>query len=313
MYHFCTYFDKNFLTRGLGLYFSLKKQNIEFRFFILCLDKETYEILKKLNYSELRLIKLSQIEIFYPDLISVKEERTKVEYYWTLTPFLLLFILKKWPSIDTIAYLDADLYFYNNPKYLYKEFGNNSVFIIPHRLKGLDKKYEKRWGKYNVGLIMFRNDKNGTKCLNWWSDKCLEWCYYKVEENRAGDQKYLDYFSQLFEGVLSSKNHGAGIGNWNLHYYNYHMNRGHISISPSNEKVIFCHFNQVMILNKYGWIINKSISKTSRILLKPYANSIYKAIKKVEEIQTNFQYGYENNRFRLFIYGLINRQLFKGE
>jgi len=312
LYHFCTYFDKNFLTRGLGLYFSLKKQNIEFRFFILCLDKETYEILKKLNYSELSLIQLDQIETYFPSLLAIKDDRTQVEYYWTLTPFLLLYVINKWSRVDIISYLDADLYFYNSPKYLYKEFGNNSVFIIPHRLKGLDKKHEKRWGKYNVGLVMFRNDKNGIKCLNWWASKCLEWCYYKVEENRAGDQKYLDYFPQLFTNVLVSNNHGAGIGNWNLHYYNYRMLDGQICIFPSKEILIFCHFNKVTILNKYGWIINSCNGHNTGILLKPYANTILKAINEVNGVRPDFKYGYNNTSFRELILGVLNKQIFRG-
>ena len=314
MYYFCTYFDKNFLTRGLALYHSLAKQEIEFTLYILCLDEESFTIIEKLNYPQINPIHLDQIENYFPDLLSVKNDRTVVEYYWTLTPYLPLYLLMNSSCIDIIAYMDADLFFYQKPQCLYDEFGDNSVFIIPHRLNAKDKKNEIYWGKYNVGYMMFRRDNNGLKTLKWWAEKCMEWCYYKVEENRAGDQKYLDYFSQISDNVLSCDNLGAGIGNWNLHYYNYELNNDDIYISSPKNLVIFCHFNKAYILNDRGWIINKSSGfKNYRILLKPYANFIYKAIREVETIQSDYEYGYEKVSFKEWVICILKRQIFKGK
>ena len=49
MYHFCTYFDRNFLTKGLTLYRSLAVQVAgRFTLWILCLEELTYATLLKL-------------------------------------------------------------------------------------------------------------------------------------------------------------------------------------------------------------------------------------------------------------------------
>ena len=50
MYHFCTYFDSNYLLRGITLYRSLAKHcKKPFRFYALCLDEDAFSALTKLG------------------------------------------------------------------------------------------------------------------------------------------------------------------------------------------------------------------------------------------------------------------------
>jgi hypothetical protein len=314
MYNFCTYFDKNFLYRGLALYFSLIEQNIPFKLYLLSLDNKTTKLLNQLNLKNIYLIELSTLEVSFPELLKAKNNRSRVEYYWTLTPYFPLYLIKKFKRIDIITYLDADLVFFNSPKVLYDEMNDHSVFIIPHRLKGEDKIHEKKWGKYNVGYMMFKNDADGEALLVWWSKKCLEWCYYKVEENRAGDQKYLDFFSTIYPDTIESKNHGAGIGNWNIHYYNYKLKNQVLFISPQNVPLIVLHFNKVEVLTKNGWILNdgRGFFKYKSIL-KPYANYLLKAINKVDNIESDFSFGLDKVTFKVLLKSIIRGQITKGK
>jgi hypothetical protein len=130
-YHFCTLFDKNYLYKGLTLYNSLLKLCPDFVIWILCMDDIAYEILKKMNLEHAVLIKLPDFED--EELRKVKPKRTVAEFCWTCTPSLLLYVLRNNPSVDMIAYLDADLFFYSNPLPIYEEFGDNSIMIIEHR------------------------------------------------------------------------------------------------------------------------------------------------------------------------------------
>ena len=46
--NYCTYFDKNYLSRGLALYASLlKNHKSKFHLYIIAFDKFTYDFLKK--------------------------------------------------------------------------------------------------------------------------------------------------------------------------------------------------------------------------------------------------------------------------
>ena len=134
MRHFCTYFDANYLTRGLVLYDSLRKQcSAQFVLWILCFDDFTLHTLRGLGLDHVRLIPVSDFERDDIDLRAVKSSRTTVEYYWTCTPSLLLYILREDPSVDLITYLDADLCFYGDSQPVFDEFADGSILVTEHR------------------------------------------------------------------------------------------------------------------------------------------------------------------------------------
>ena len=67
-YNFCTYFDSNYLYRGLALFYSIKRLKFHFRLWILCFDNISYNILEKLNYENINLINLDEFEAEFANL-----------------------------------------------------------------------------------------------------------------------------------------------------------------------------------------------------------------------------------------------------
>src|SRR5262249_12108200 len=132
MYYFCTYFDQHYLTRGLALYDSLRRHCPPFRLWVLCMDHMTYEVLQRLQLPGLNPIALQELERDDEALRTAKQNRSKIEYYFTCTPSLPLFVLKNWSDVDVITYLDADLSFFASPKPLFDEMGARSIAIIRH-------------------------------------------------------------------------------------------------------------------------------------------------------------------------------------
>lgn len=111
MLHFCTYFDINYIHRGLALYRSLELHAPAFTLWILCFDDRTYGVLESLNLPKARLIRRQDFEAGDSRLVGASHDRSIVEYYWTCTPSLPLYILRRQPDINAISYLDADLFF----------------------------------------------------------------------------------------------------------------------------------------------------------------------------------------------------------
>ncbi|MGA2585576.1 MAG: glycosyl transferase [Candidatus Aminicenantales bacterium] len=240
MNYFCTYFDRNYLPRGLALYRSLRKHCSEFRLWVLCMDEATHEVLTQLKLPEVELIALKDFERNDESLRSAKQNRSQVEYYFTCTPSLPLYVLNHWPEVDLITYLDADLFFFSDPGPLFAELGTGSIAIIGHRFPPRLRQYREKYGIYNVGWLSFRRNEHALACLNWWREQCIAWCYDREEEDRFADQKYLDDWPIRFHNVVVLEHKGANLARWNLANYRIDFRNGKCWVDE--DPLIFFHF-----------------------------------------------------------------------
>lgn len=305
MYYFCTYFDRNYLYKGLALYYSLKQFDIKFKLWVLCLDNVTVEIIKKLALPEVETIRLENFESKYPELASAKQNRTVVEYYWTCTPKLILHLLELYSEINIVTYIDSDLLFFSDPKPAYDELGENSIYIVGHRFGTDIEKQEQIYGKFNVGFNIFRNNENSLSCLRWWYEKCLECCSIDANEGKVGDQKYLDEFPLRFEKVVETKLNGVGLGRWNFMHHSFKINN-HV-FQVDNERLIVFHFNTIDIINPYC-LVASHVQKCP-LLFQKYVKFIRKAICEVRKVDASFGYGYRKIPVKTWITSFLDGTL----
>lgn len=319
MKHYCTYFDKNYLIRGLTLYRSLIKYSTDFQLFVLCLDNETHDILHRLNQPDITPIKLQELETDVPELLKARNNRGLIEYYFTLTPVLPLYILEQNKDIGMITYLDADLFFYSNTEPIYDELGNNSILMIEHRFP-THLKHLEEYGIFNVQFLTFRNDTAGKECLAWWKDQCLNWCYDRLENGKFADQKYLDEWPKRFKKVTVLQHKGAGLAPWNWINYDIRINESHNKVFVDGQDLIFYHFHSLKLINNY--LISHGLAyggimpvRLRRWFYRGYVDHLRKTSKWISNsIQTKHPIVYSDARgdrsiFRTIISGLKNRQL----
>lgn len=248
MRYYCTYFDRFYLLRALALYRSLKAQSPPFLLWALCFDTESYEVLRQLDLPDLRPLSLAMFEEGDQELLAAKQNRSRVEYYFTCTPSLPIYILSHCPQVDLITYLDADLFFYADPKPIFEELGAGSVLIVEHRFPP-SRPEMLGAGIYNVGWVTFRRDASGLECLGWWRERCLEWCCDRMEAERFADQKYLDDWPERFRGVVVLQHKGAGLAPWN--WMNYDIQSGRTGIKVDGATLIFFHFHGLKIFSPW--------------------------------------------------------------
>jgi hypothetical protein len=209
---YCTLFDSNYLPRGLVLYRSLERACESFVLRAVCMDREGRALLESLSLPHLRTLDIAQVERQDPELRAARNTRSEVEYCWTCTPAICRFILRDERELASITYLDADMSFWNEPAPLFDELGEGSILLVAHRNS---EAYDADTGTYNVGWVTFRNDASGNAALDWWRERCIEWCYDRFEPGRFGDQKYLDALPARFEGVKVTTSTAAGLAPWN--------------------------------------------------------------------------------------------------
>lgn len=277
MYNFCTLFDSNYLSRGLSMYESLNSVCHNYHLFIFAFDENCYQVLDSLKLINVTLISTSDFED--EELISLKSTRTSQEYCWTCTPSIILYVITKY-KVKNCTYIDADLFFYKSPEILIQEAEDNSIIITKHRYTPRYDQSVTR-GKYCVQFVYFKNDNNGLLALNWWKEQCNKWCFNRVEENRFGDQKYLDDWPERFSGVHELKHLGGGVAPWNIQQYKLIECKNKITfeerISAIPFDLIFYHYHNVSFYDKYidlgRYILNKKIIN---VLYKPYINKLNK-------------------------------------
>lgn len=253
--HYVTCFDFKFLVQGITLYDSLCENENNFVLWVLCLDKNVYNYFKKNNYKHLKTLRLSDFE--NDKLLEVKKTRTKPEYYWTLSPFIPEWVFRTDKSIERLTYLDADMFFLKNPSTIFNEFelSGSAVLITEH---AFDSKYSEfvMFGKFCVQWITYKKNKS-EKIIKWWQDRCLEWCFAKLEKDRFGDQKYLDQWPLLFPDlVYVLRNKNLILAPWN-------------QLKFSNETVLW-HFHGFRLLNDYKILLSSSYEVSELVTKNVY-------------------------------------------
>jgi hypothetical protein len=312
---FCTLFDSNYLPRGLALHASLRAVEPRARLRIFCMDDRTYDVLGRLELPGLELVPLGELELHDPQLAAVKGDRSPVEYCWTATPSIARYCLDREPDLDAITYVDADLFFFSSPEPLFVELGDNSTQIVPHRYARRNEDQAATSGIYNVEWMTFRRDKRGLEALDWWRERCIEWCYDRLEDGRFGDQMYLDDWPQRFEGVSVLQHIGGGLAPWNVANYSLRERDGRLWVD--DVPVVFFHFHALQLFQRSArykglhvlpgvrsadaanllWTSRYPRSPAEeRLLWEPYLAGLVRALELVRAVDPGFAEGFVRYR-----------------
>lgn len=281
--NFCTLFDSNFITQGMVMYESLCNSSKDFYLYIVAFDDVALDILKKLNLPKITVISLEEFED--EKLLKVKKERTAKEYCWTCSSSVILYCIERY-SLDHCTYLDADLYFYSDPRTLIDEIRDDSVIIARHNYAP---EYDQSTtsGIYCVQFMTFLNDFKGISVLKWWRNACLAWCYDKFENGKFGDQKYLDDWTERFDCVHVLQNFGGGLAPWNRTKYSIDRK---MNVTYGNETYPLCfyHFHDLRFqngrINRSYFLCYKMPITYLLSLYIPYLSKLLSTNKKLHKI-----------------------------
>jgi hypothetical protein len=294
-YNFCTLFDSYYLSRGINLYNSLVEYCNDFHLYIFAFDDNSYELLMKMNLKNATIISLFDFE--NKDLLSVKRNRTIAEYCWTCSASTITYSIEKY-NLNHCTYLDADMMFFSDPEVIFKEIGEASVAITSHNFSD-DLITEQVYGNYCVQFVYFKNDKDGIETLNWWKQSCIDWCYAILEENRYGDQKYLNFFKEKFSNVIDINNIGVGVAPWNINRFQLVKEDNKIRIKDKYSNnlesyLVFYHYQGLKFIEHDSYIesIASNINIPNSILeliYTPYIEKIYILNKELKDEKSVFK------------------------
>lgn len=290
--NFCTVVDKNFVFKALALYNSISRQESSFKMWILCMDDETYDVFLKLNLDNLVLIKLSDFETDV--LKKIKDGRSRVEYCWTCIPSFVFYLLKKYKTIESLIYLDSDLYVFSDLDEIKNKLREYSILLTPHR-DGLSAEVaSKGAGIYNAGFYAIKNDEIGLSAIKKWSEQCVNECSDGID-GTYGSQRYLNDWPKKYKRVGIVENKGVNAAVWNIS--RFEVTKKGKSVFIDGDRLILYHFSRFDILGenvfennitKFGYNVSK---KTVKLIYKPYEAALIESISLVRNIDPKFNFG----------------------
>lgn len=284
--NFCTIIGKEYLMKGIALYDSLKKNSSDFHLWICCLDKTAYSTLNEMKLENATFIPLEEVED--SRLLLVKYTRNTSEYCWTLKSSWILYLLSNHPEIESVVYLDGDMFFFSDPQPVFDELQECSVLMC--RQRDLEE-VERVFGKYQAGFIGFKNNHISMHCLKWWRDRCLEWCSSEQGlHDRWGDQKYLDQWPTLLPEIEATENLGIDAAIWNA--------KDNVSVRDSEVyikdfKLIAYHFCCVICFDEAefdlwqwpNWAVDNELLT---YIYLPYIKALREAMRKLAAVNGLF-------------------------
>lgn len=278
----------------MALAASLHRHDPESVLWVLGLDEFTADYLKDLGDPRIRVVALSELEKADEGLRAVKSERSTVEYYFTLSPCWPRYLLLSNPAISCITYVDADMYWFASPGTVFAEMGQASIAITEHRHPPHLAHHE-RFGRFNVGLLAFRKNEMGIACLDWWRDRCLEWCYDRLENGKYADQKYLDEWPALFGSALHVvKRLGVNLAPWNWSQYRYEERGDRLWVN--GEPVELYHFARFRPTRGTWWFQSGQLEYgvmpwgVRQYLYGNYWRALCEARDRIQQLRPDFNF-----------------------
>lgn len=304
MLNFCTLFDSNYLDKGIALANSLNRYAKDFCLYIYAFDQKAYDILSLMRIENVKLILFE--DIISDELMQIRKQRTRAEFCWTCTPYIVEYTFERY-NVNICTYIDADLYFYDNPEILIKEMYEShcSVQIVEHRFPATEeyKRDEELSGRYCVEFNTFLNDNKGRMVLKWWREQCFACCTSDWSKGSFGDQKYLDEWQDRFGGIDVLRNHGGGMAPWNIGRYKSMKCEDNSRVKFAEREtgeqyqLVFYHFHDLHFLSDSETDINihlrhKKIDKRLRgQIYTPYLNELV-TIRNI--LKKEYQYIFNN-------------------
>ncbi len=289
---FCMVVSRTRLIQAIACFLSLYKNMDNFKVYILCVDEKCYEFLKEINLDKIVLVTIAELN--REDLLAIKASRKLNQYCWTLKPGFIKHIFTLDDSINRVTYIDSDLFFYQNPNVIFENQPDASVLLssgeifLPMYSKEFNQTMQTLTGNFNSGFISFKKDINGLQCVNWWDKMCVDSCTSNPEDNKFGDQKYLDDMPFLFNNVYEITTQGINIGHWNYLKYKFTVSNDNVMVN--NNKLIFYHFSGFRIISKYDI---RQVHEEDRVnipfIYQIYKRALGKIIDDVEKIDPNFK------------------------
>jgi hypothetical protein len=306
-FHFCTHFSSAYIPQGVALILSIKKCYPDSIIWIMPLDEMTKLTLTELRIEKVYILDSGVASELFSNFHKFCSTRNFAEAVFSIKPQFIEYVLHNSQEKEITFYLDADTFLFA-PFELPVDSEEPSIFLSPHYFTPMSS-HSAKSGKYNAGLVGFRNDTSGREAARFWSALCEEWFFVVPDSGRYADQKYLEVLATQWSAEVAILSYGNNFGTWSFAENMQIVSKnGNIYI---DEKLITSfHFHGLKIsrillrtgISMYGYFSNHR--KIKKLVYTRYRLGLNSALVLLSRIESDGTY--ENRNLIPKVGGLRN-------
>lgn len=276
-----THCDQYFVTRVCALIDSLQIDELCPKILVFAHDEVALEQLTKYLRDRVEVLHYHQLLEAFPELQAAQVGRSRIQFLFALTPFMLKFALNK-RKASHVYYIDGDICFFERFSNIQKELGEVDIAITPHNFD-LNLRYLEKYGLYNVGLVYARNSAESLEIIKWWANRCLESTDTIEGTGIYGDQKYLDEFTNLDGKVLRFSQLGFNAAPWNT--TDVTKSQSGLKLSDSST-LYFYHYSGLRRYKNYTFLgystyYKRPSKNVKNYIYKPYLDELIRIAEAI--------------------------------
>ena len=132
---YATIVDSTTLIHALTSFHSLRRIQSNSVLYLLCMEPTVYSVMEAMEYDDIYIIAVSELEERYPVLDTILQDTTPKKYIRVLHVFLLHYILHYNPLVHAVQYIDPYTYWVDAIKIQNRDmltFFVNQSHILPY-------------------------------------------------------------------------------------------------------------------------------------------------------------------------------------
>jgi hypothetical protein len=244
---FCTIITSSHLGYAEALAKSLHAHDEDCLLYALVVDAD----LRDKSRPGFTVLSIPEMECELSDLLARRylDFGRHDEFRWSMKSVLLLHLLRR-EKAGKVVFVDPDIAFFNDPRFLFDFLDSSNVLLTPHWRCNDPSKDPANFrmlmteGHFNAGFVAVSS--GAEEALEWWGRICLGRCERAQAEGLFVDQSYLNLLPVYFDKVQIIRHRGCNVANWNLEMNRRELVDGEVMIN-GNDPVVFIHFTNSTI------------------------------------------------------------------
>lgn len=244
---FCTVITSDYIPFARTLFQSLRTFDLGIEAYSLVIDQP-----KSGSFEEFHILHLQDLAgVSLSREISKKHSDHSDALRWSLKSILMIHLLQD-KKYDQVYFVDPDLFFVGDFKFLYQELADRSFLLSPNwgcLEPGKSELYfqnSQTDGLYNAGFLGATI--KGLDTLQWWAKMCLNACEINRTKGLHDDQGYLNHFPIRNPDTRVISHQGCNVAEWNRFENIRSLNGQREILINGTYPLIFIHFSNIPFL-----------------------------------------------------------------